>query len=191
MEEQKVNKKLLIVCGVLLLIGVIFFLSPIGKGTPTTPNQEVNNGPQVTQEVVNNIINSPENPTIDIPNLPQVDSLDLSKYSNTSYALSTSEVMNSKKSGLYNTYSDNVDYVANPYYQKYSFSKESGEKDVDIKDYPKSYYGSLATQNDYNSKFPNGTSSSTTTDKEENKEEDKEDTKDDSEKPKENQSSNN
>lgn len=157
MEEQKINKNLLKVCGLLLVLGGVFFLFPFGKGDTNQQSNETTT-PESNQQIVNNIINSPENPTLEIPSVNQ-SSIDLSKYSSDSYALSTNEVVNSKKSGLYNTYSDNGDYVANPYYQKYSFSKESGEKDVEIKDYPKSYYGSLATQKDYTSEFPSGSTS--------------------------------
>lgn len=163
MAEQKVNKKLLIVCGVLLVVGGVFFLMPFGKsnsnkdsgqGTVTTPNSN-------KQEIANNIVNVPESPLVDIPN-SQFSNVDLSKYSNTSYALSTKEVVNSKNSGIYNTYKDNKDYIDNPYYQKYSFAKETGEVDVDIKDFPKSYYGSLATQKDFTSEFPTGSSNNST-----------------------------
>lgn len=157
MAEQKVNKKLLIVCGVLLVVGGVYFLYPFDKKDGN--NQQVTSSQTTNQEIVNNIVKSPETPSIDIPSA-QVNNVNLEKYSNKSYILSTEEVVNSKNSGLYNTYSDNADYVSNPYYQKYSYSKESGEQNVKITEYPKSFYGSLATQKDFTSEFPSSTQSS-------------------------------
>ena len=156
-ENSKVNKKLLIVCGILICFGVGFRFMPTNYFTSLNTDESksevsTNNNDKIKDNSDSQILYPKP---VTSPSISNIDLDTVNKYIDSTYILDQNELYAAKESGLYNTFSkSNLD---NPFYQKYVYSKEMGNKVSDkniVDNFNNSFLGSIASVSDFSSTFP-------------------------------------
>lgn len=158
-EQKPVNKKLVIGCSIIIAIaGIYSFIPSKGIESPQKDNQVVQEESKPVKDSNSNVgyvRNTVETPNIiNLPTYNSTNKNDITVDNNT-YKHSENDILTAKDIGVYTTYKD-VSTV-NPYYQKYTFSKEVPDLKRNLDDFEMSYYGSLSKKDDYTSTFPSKT----------------------------------